>query len=86
MICVNGQCLGPTGNQQGGHWFLSLSTGARIRRHQWTELPMPVEVINRVNALGKAQQMPKTLTFADRHAHEIQDTLNEIDSGSNDES
>ena len=26
-------CLGPTGNQQGGHWFLSLTSGARIICH-----------------------------------------------------
>ena len=39
-------CLGPTGNQQGGHWFLSLTSGARIICHQWTSLPAPREVIH----------------------------------------
>ena len=34
-------CLGPTGNQQGGHWFLSLTSGARIICHRWTSLPAP---------------------------------------------
>ena len=27
---VGAICLGPTGNAQGSHWFLNLSTGARI--------------------------------------------------------
>ena len=39
-------CLGPTGNQQGGHWFLSLTSGARIIHHRWISLPAPREVIH----------------------------------------
>ena len=72
-------CLGPTGNQQGSHWFLSLSTGARIVRHRWTRLPLPREAIIRVNDFGLMQSMPLTLTFADRHGHELEDRLVEID-------
>ena len=26
-------CLGPTGNHQGGHWFMTLSSGFQITRH-----------------------------------------------------
>jgi hypothetical protein len=54
-------CLGPKGNIQGGHNFMSLSTGERIRRRQWTPLPMPEEVIERVHKL--AQRAPYGLTF-----------------------
>ena len=72
-------CLGPTSNQQGSHWFLSLSTGARIVRHRWTRLPLPREAIIRVNDFGWMQGMPLTLTFADRHGHELEDQLVEID-------
>ena len=72
-------CLGPTGNQQGSHWFLSLATGARIVRHRWTRLPLPREAIIRVNEFGRLQNMPPTLTFADRHGHELEDRLVEID-------
>ena len=72
-------CLGPTGNQQGSHWFLSLSTGARIVRHRWTRLPLPREAIIRVNDFGRLQDMPLPLTFADRHGHELEDRLVEID-------
>jgi len=33
--------LGPSGNEQGGHYFLSLHTGKMILRNNWTVLPMP---------------------------------------------
>ena len=71
-------CLGPTGNQQGGHWFLSLTSGARIIRHRWTSLPAPREVICRVNSMGKRQDMPSTLTFANRARTEIRDTVRDL--------
>jgi hypothetical protein len=54
-------CLGPKGNIQGGYNFMSLSTGERIHRRQWTPLPMPEEVIERVHKL--AQRAPYGLTF-----------------------
>ena len=38
-------CLGPNGNSQGGRYFMCLSTGARITRYRWTDLPMPQEVM-----------------------------------------
>jgi hypothetical protein len=53
--------LGPSGNEQGGCQFLHLSTGAKITAFKWTVLPMPDNVIVRVNHLGKDQ--PKDLTF-----------------------
>ena len=37
-------CLGPTGNQQGGHYFMSLATGEHLIHSRWTPLPMPWEV------------------------------------------
>ena len=45
-------CLGPTGNMQGGHWFMSLSSGASVAKLQWTELPMPHEAITRVTTIS----------------------------------
>jgi len=68
-------CLGPTGNAQGGHFFMSLTSGARIIRHRWTPLPMPSDAIQRVTQMGRAQHMPSTVTFADRHGHEIADPI-----------
>jgi hypothetical protein len=76
---VGAICLGPSGNEQGGHYFLSLMSGHRILRDRWTELPMPHDAIVRVGQLGRAQGMPKTLTFADRHGHEIPDDAGAVD-------
>ena len=75
---VGAICLGPNGNSQGGHYFMCLSTGARITRDRWTDLPMPREVIHRVTEMGWQQGMPTTLTFADRHGQELEDRLVEV--------
>ncbi len=60
---VGAICLGPTGNIQGAYKFLNLRTGKRITHRCWTALPMPQEVIDRVNQLGKADAKPELLTF-----------------------
>ena len=57
---------------------MCLSTGGRIIRDRWTDLPMPREVIQRVTEMGRQQGMPATLTFADRHGRELEDRLVEI--------
>ena len=62
--------LGPTGNLQWGYKFLNLWTGKKITRQNWTHLPMPSKVIERINKIGLAQGKPKLLTFQDRHRHE----------------
>jgi hypothetical protein len=79
---VSAICLGPTGNEQGSHYFMSLGTGRRLTQNQWTELPMPNDAIARVNELGRRQGMPKTLNFADRYGHKISD---DDDDGVNDD-
>jgi hypothetical protein len=45
-----------TGNVQGGHWFYSLATGRMLDCRRWTPLPMPSDVIERINVLSKASQ------------------------------
>ena len=40
---------------------------------------MPDDAILRVSQLGREQNMPKTLTFADRYGHEFPDIEQEID-------
>jgi hypothetical protein len=45
--------LRPTGNIQGGYYFMSLTTGKRLSRKAWTALPMPGEVIDRVHVLAR---------------------------------
>ena len=76
---VGAICMGPTGNQQGGHYFMSLTTGERLIRSRWTLLPMPREAQTRVNNFGSKQKMPKSLTFGDRHGQELRDNLDEVE-------
>jgi hypothetical protein len=83
---VGAICLGPCGNLQGGYLFYNLRTGKKITRRKWTTLPMPREVIDRVNLLGEAESQPTLLTFCDRHGREIGDhtdytSVPRVDSG-----
>ena len=63
---VGAIALRPTGNQQGGYFFMSLHTGRVINRLHTTKLPMPAEVIIRVEQLAKAQNMVPALAFGNR--------------------
>ena len=71
-------CLGPMGNAQGGHWFLSLTSRSRIICHCWAPLPMPQEVVHRITQIGCAQGMPSRITYANRHGDEISDCLEDF--------
>lgn len=64
--------LRPTGNAQGSHHFLSLQTGRLINRNHWTELPMPVDIIERVHRLAESNAL-NHLVFGDRENAEISD-------------
>ena len=55
--------LGPSGNSQGGHKFLSLTTGKVITHWAWNILPMPLGVIERINTLTHGQ--PEMIVFQD---------------------
>ena len=61
--------LGTTGNLQGGYKFLNIRTGKKITRRNWTHLPMPSKVIERIKKIGSAQGQPKLITFQDRRGH-----------------
>ncbi len=50
--------LTPTGNARGDYYFLSLTTGARIARYQWTKLPITDTAIARVKALALHEGQP----------------------------
>lgn len=74
--------LRPTGNFQGGHYFMSLDSGRRLNRNHWTELPVPKEVIDRVHALARISHANRGLIFADRHGNimpeaNFEDVMNE---------
>ena len=60
---VGAIALRPTGNQQGGYFFMSLHTGRIINWLHATKLLMPSEVIIRVEQLAKAQNMIPSLAF-----------------------
>ena len=49
---VGAIALRPTGNYQGSYVFYSLNTGRTIVRNQWTSIPMPEEVIKRVEDMS----------------------------------
>ena len=48
--------LYPSGNQQQGWMFMSLSTGRVIHRHQWKKLPISQEIIDMVDQLGTKEK------------------------------
>jgi len=77
--------LRPTGNAQGGYYFMSLSTGKRLSRSRWTPLPMPQEVIERVHTLARRGHAARNLTFAWRNGQEIKDNLEDVTDDSDDE-
>jgi hypothetical protein len=52
--------LTPTGNTQGGYYFLSLTTGRKLSRQQWDELPMPDRVIATVERIAETDNQPLT--------------------------
>ncbi|VEU38525.1 unnamed protein product [Pseudo-nitzschia multistriata] len=79
---IGALALRPTGNVQGGHWFYSLRTGRVINRSRYTQLPMPEEVIERVEHL--ARNYPEGVDFRNRAGHPIDgDPTATVDPGGN---
>jgi hypothetical protein len=77
--------LRPTGNEQGGHYFMSLTTGRRLNRNHWTPLPMPEEVIDRVHTLARRSKASRTLQFTWRDSTPIKDAAYDESDDINDE-
>ena len=55
--------LRPMGNAQGGWFFMSLQTGRRLCRFQWTPLPMPQDVITRVEKMARRNHAQRDIAF-----------------------
>jgi hypothetical protein len=55
---VGSIALTATGNDSGDYYFMSLATGARISRHNWTELPITDTAIARVEAIAANKGQP----------------------------
>ena len=51
--------LRPSGNIQGAFYYYSLVTGRRLHRRKCTTLPMPQEVIDRVELIATRQKSPE---------------------------
>ena len=66
-------CFGSLGNIQGGYKFLSITTGRKLSRRQFTILPMPSDVICRVEHFATQEKHTSSLVFLDRHRHPISD-------------
>lgn len=77
---VGAIALRPTGNAQGAFFFLSLETGKRISRYQWTEAPMPADAIRRVHVL--AGSAATELVFGDRNNQRLEDDEDVIETDS----
>ena len=55
---VGGIALGPTGNKQGTYRFMSLETGRKITGNAFDVLPMPVDVIKKVESFTRIESLP----------------------------
>jgi hypothetical protein len=50
--------LNLTGNAQSDYHFMSLATGKRLLRDQWTEIPMTNAVISAVEVMAEKEGQP----------------------------
>jgi hypothetical protein len=50
--------LTPTGNYQGNFCFMSLVTGRRLSRHQWTAVPISDTAIENVEQIAAQEDQP----------------------------
>jgi hypothetical protein len=92
---VDAIALGPTGNRQGTYNFLTLDTWEKVTRNNWTELPMPRQIIDIVNNKGRSnKQRPvprhNNFTFEWRPSipidqDDMNTTNNELENETNDE-
>ena len=65
--------LRPTRNAQGNFYFFSLTTGRVLNRVHATPLPMPDDVIKRVETLVRRHWANPGLVFGDREQLPIND-------------
>ena len=62
---IGALALRPTGNEQGGWLYLSISTGRKINRLHATELPMPDHVIDAVHQMARRNK--PSIKFRDQN-------------------
>ncbi len=59
-------CLGMTGNRQGSYKILSLMTGNKIIRRNFTKMPLTESVIKQVKQMAAKDRLQKGLSFKNR--------------------
>lgn len=75
----------PTGKEQGGYYFFSLSNGRLLRHYRWTELSTPQDMIDRVYLLARRSRANKGLIFGDIHNQNVLDDFDDEDDSSDEE-
>jgi len=50
-------CLGPVGNARGSYYFMNLLTWEVVKRRSWKALPLPNEMIRRINARANQEKV-----------------------------
>jgi hypothetical protein len=63
-------CLGPTENRQGSYKFMSLMTGNKIVRRNFTKMPVMESVIKQVKQMAAKDKLQKELSFKNRRGEE----------------
>jgi hypothetical protein len=63
-------CLGLTGNRQGSYKFMSLTTGNKIIRRNFTKIPVTESIIKHVKEMAAKDRLQKGLSFRNRHGEE----------------
>jgi len=71
--------LRPTGNIQGTHFFLNVSSGRHVARNNWMALPMPNEIIHAMHRLAAACKKYKGIAFTNSTGKIIDNNSPEIE-------
>ena len=80
---VGALALRPTGNAQGGFYFLSLSTGRVLNRLRAMALPMPDNVVDQVHQMARQQKANPGLLFGNQSVGTVNDE--DMDDSSDDD-
>eukprot|EP00957_Ditylum_brightwellii_P092570 7049605-Ditylum_brightwellii.AAC.1 len=65
--------MGPSFNLQGGYTFLILETGNMIHRREFTELPIPDNIIKHIEQLATLDGEDGNIIFTNRAGTEVAD-------------
>ena len=82
---VGALALRPTGNVQGGFYFLSLSTSRVLNQLRAMALPMPDHVVDQVHRMARQQKANPGLLFGNRSVGVVNDEDMEDSGRSGDE-